>query len=141
MIISLLLSRTSYCNPSHHLKNQLLIHRRDRFDLYFAGRPVAKLPCRVYGYVINNVLTPFLAHVDHSEVARSREKSVPTPTFSIPVSCIRDATLARIQPTNIDQDPYFASILIALAKAWQHACPYNITACPSAYTVRLYLNL
>jgi len=75
--------------------------------------------------------------VDHSQIARSRENSISTPTrSSIPARRIREATLARLQPTNTDQDPYFASILIALAKARQHALPYKKTA--RSFKVRLY---
>jgi hypothetical protein len=127
--------------PSLYLKNQLLIHRRDRLYFYYAGRPVAKLHCYVLGRVIDDIPTPFLAYVDHSEVFCSREKSIRFPTWNLPVWRIRKANLARLQPTNIDQDPYLASILIALAQAQQHAYSSNTAARPSSYKVRLYLRV
>jgi hypothetical protein len=117
--------------PSPYLKNQLLIHRRRHLDLYYAGRPVARLPCRVFGRVIDDIPTPFLVYVDYSEeVASSRENSIPTPSCNPPVWRIRKATRARLQPAKTHQDPYLASILIALAQARQFA---------HSHRVRLYL--
>jgi hypothetical protein len=77
--------------------------------------------------------------VDHVEVARFREDSIPTPSCNLPVWNIRKATLDRLQPTNIDQDPYLVGILIALAQAWRHSCSDDTVARQSPYTVRIHL--
>lgn len=108
----------------------------DYLNLYYAGRPVARLPCHVFSHVIDDIPIPFLAYVDHIEVARFRENSIPTPRCNLPVWNIRKAKLARLQPTNIDQDPYFVGILIALAQAWRHSCSDD-TARQSPHTVHL----
>ncbi|XTI87289.1 hypothetical protein V2W45_403133 [Cenococcum geophilum] len=99
--------------------------------------PVARLPCHVFSHVIDDIPIPFLAYVDHSEVARFREDSIPTPRCNLPVWNIRKANLARFQPTNIDQDPYFVGILIALAQAWRHSCSDDTVAHQSPHTVHL----
>jgi hypothetical protein len=66
--------------------------------------------------------TVFLAYVDHVEVARFREDSIPTPSRNLPVWRIRKAILAHLQSINIDQDPCLVGVLIALAQAWRHSC-------------------
>jgi hypothetical protein len=120
-------------------QSQLLIYRRDYLNLYYAGKRVAKLPCHVYGDVIDSTPIPFLAYVDHVEVARFREDSIPTPSCNLPVWRIREAILARLQPTNIDQDPYLVGILIALAQARRYSCSDDTVAHQSPYTVRIHL--
>ena len=144
MIISSLLSRTSYRNPFPItiLRELALIHRRDRLDLYYAGRSVAQLTCCVFGRVINGIPTPFLAHVDQFQVARFREDSIKYPPgVNPPVWRLRRATLDRLKPTDIDQDPYLASILIALAQVQQYTYSNNTTTHPSSHKVRLYLRV
>lgn len=85
--MSILLSRMSYRNPLPflYLKSQLLIHHRDYLTLYHAGRPVAKLPCHVFGHIIDDIIIPFLAYVDHVEIARFREGSISKPNYNLPV--------------------------------------------------------
>ena len=143
IIRSSLISRTSYHTlfPSPYFEDQLLICRRNRLYLYYAGISVAKLPCRVFGRVINGIPTPFLAYVDHFEVARSRENSISKPKWSIPVWRLRQARLDRLQPTNIDQDPYLASILIALAQVRHYACSNDTRTSISSHKVRPYLRV
>ena len=95
----------------------------DDLDLHFAGKPVTQLRCFVFGHIIDDIddiTVPLLAYVDDTEISRSREDSVQLPPCRIPNLPnwnLRLATLARIQPTNITQDPYFVGILIALAQA------------------------
>jgi len=143
MIVSSLLSRTSYHNPFPItiLQKLALIHRRDRLNLYYAGRSVAQLTCCVFGRVINGIPTPFLAHVDQFEVARFREDSIKNPSWNLPVRRLRKARLARLKPTDIDQDPYLASILIALAQVQQYACTDDTRTRISSHKVRPYLRV
>jgi hypothetical protein len=76
--------------------------------------------------------------MDHTEVARLRENSIKAPGDSLPDWRIRNIILGRLQPINIDLDPYLASVLIALAQAQWYAYSDNITALPSSYIVRTY---
>jgi hypothetical protein len=143
MILSTLLSRTSYRNPFPItiLRELALIHRRERLDLYYAGRSVAQLTCCVFGRVINGIPTPFLAYVDQFEIAHFREATIKNPSWNLPVRRLRKATLARLKPTDIDQDPYLASILIALAQVRQYTCSNDTAARLSSHKVRLYLRV
>jgi hypothetical protein len=136
-------SSRSYRNsfPLLYLENWLLIYRRDYLDLYYAGRPVAKLPCYVFSHVIDDVRTPFLAYTDNFEIASFREDSIPIPKCNLPAWRLRKATLARLQPTNIEQDPYLVGVLIALAQARQYARSDDATARQSSHTVRIYLTV
>ena len=79
--------------------------------------------------------------MDHTEVARLRENSIKAPCGSLPSWRIRNIILGRLQPTNIDLDPYLAGVLIALAQAQWYARSDNITALPSSYTVRTYFRV
>ena len=139
-LIVLFLLGMFYCNSFLIiiLRNQLLICHRDYLHLSYAGRPVAKLPCHVFGHVINNTQSPFLAYLDHSEIAKFREDSIPTPTCNLPVWRLRKITLARLRPVNVDQDPYLVGVLIALAHAQQYAHSANTAACRSSHTVHPY---
>ena len=51
---------------------------------------------------------------------------------------LRQAALARLQPTNIAHDPYLVGILIALAQAQWLARSNYTAARPYSRTVRLY---
>ena len=79
--------------------------------------------------------------MDHTEVARLRENSIKAPCGSLPSWRIRNIILGRLQPTNIDLDPYLAGVLIALAQAQWYARSDNITALPSSHTVRTYFRV
>jgi hypothetical protein len=48
-------------SPSLYHKSLLLIYRRDNLNLYYPGKPVAKLPFYVFGLVIDDITIHFLA--------------------------------------------------------------------------------
>ena len=79
--------------------------------------------------------------MDHTEIARSRENSIKARSGNLPSCRIREIILSRLQPTNIDLDPYLAGILIALAQAQWYARSGNTTALPSSHTVRTYVTV
>lgn len=114
------------------------MYRRDSLYFYYAGGPVAKLPCHVFGHVVNNIQKPFLAYMDHTEIAKYREGSIPTPVCNLPVWRLREITLARLRPVNLDEDPYLVSVLISLAQAWQYANSASTAARQSPHTVHPY---
>jgi hypothetical protein len=112
-----------------HIEILILICRRKSLKFYYAGKPVAKLPCYIYRHTINDIQTPFLAYIDHSELDFFRKR----------VLRVHRVALASLGRIDMDYDPYFVGLVIALAQAQYYSHSSNERDFPSSYTVQTYL--